>query len=943
MLPVFPRRVFFRAHPCWVRLGRAMLWAGVWFGAFHEASAQGLIPLGPLLAEADLATKAERPLDAASALERVITEVGRGASLPGGLSLEQVRVAAASAAFRGGDVVRAEALARQITGPSVSAAALAEGRLVLGLSLAQQKRYADAMPVFSALAEAMTWRDQALLYLALAAESAGDLDAAINAYGRLLALASPDADWADAGLAVVALHLKREDPEAAHAVLRELGAAEAVVDNLVALDALRLDVAERLSAAGDTEGAVRLLETVKSRAALLARQRERVSRLEALMAVSPRVFATVAETDRARRGRQRYERVRAAMTALETTADYDAVVAMRRAGAFYASGGLWEAALVLERLLADAPDAACGESAERLRVQAYAEAGRYERAKAAFDAMHTRRGESEPTAQALYALAQACQVQGRLAEVAELLDLGVERFPRSPLRETMWVMRINALFGLARFAEARGEADRALAAYPEGALGEDAFYLRCMAGLVLGEHARALGELDDYQRRFPNGRYGDDAAYRVAAALYAQQAFAEAEQRARGWLAERAGDHPQRGEVLSLLGDILAARSRPEEALQAYREALEAGLPDEPLGYVLDEATKLYQARGDNVGAAEMWEAFATARPSHPFVVNAAYWIGRLRTRAGKPDEAVRRMAEIARTQLEEAGNDGMERLLSELARLLVAVPDAEIEARVDQLLFAGGVPGAPTAEARRCFLLAQRAAAKRQTALEGEWLDRILALEAMDSLPPALLGRLGDRLRERGEAGRARRHYEHLLKVYPRSVYADFGQVGLGDLALAEGETARALKRFDEAIDRAGARHKLLEATLGRGRALFALGRLDEAEAVFRQVSASREWRGEPTVTSLLCLGEIAVRRGTRNDLAQAQAHFQRVYLTYRKFTPQVGRAYLRSAEVFEQLGQRSEALATYRELLRDERLAALPEAGVARERVARAEANGT
>jgi tetratricopeptide (TPR) repeat protein len=113
-------------------------------------------------------------------------------------------------------------------------------------------------------------------------------------------------------------------------------------------------------------------------------------------------------------------------------------------------------------------------------------------------------------------------------------------------------------------------------------------------------------------------------------------------------------------------------------------------------------------------------------------------------------------------------------------------------------------------------------------------------------------------------------------------------------------------------------------------------LDRLDAAQELFEQIAANREWRGEATAESVWSLGEILVRRGGPENLAQAQAHFQRVYLSYRKFTPWVARAYLRSAETFAELGRQPEAVATLREMLRDERLATSVEAAAAHQRLA-------
>ncbi len=107
----------------------------------------------------------------------------------------------------------------------------------------------------------------------------------------------------------------------------------------------------------------------------------------------------------------------------------------------------------------------------------------------------------------------------------------------------------------------------------------------------------------------------------------------------------------------------------------------------------------------------------------------------------------------------------------------------------------------------------------------------------------------------------------------------------------------------------------KLKEVTLGKGKVLLAMGRLDEAKKLFEQVAAVREWRGEATAFSVYSLGDIEARQGR---WAEANAFFQRVYVGYQKFLPWVAKAYLRSGESFEKLGKKEEAANTYRELLR-------------------------
>jgi tetratricopeptide (TPR) repeat protein len=115
-----------------------------------------------------------------------------------------------------------------------------------------------------------------------------------------------------------------------------------------------------------------------------------------------------------------------------------------------------------------------------------------------------------------------------------------------------------------------------------------------------------------------------------------------------------------------------------------------------------------------------------------------------------------------------------------------------------------------------------------------------------------------------------------------------------------------------------------------------MASNRLPEAKELFEQIASNRSWRGEATAQSIYSLGQILVMRGSSEDLAQAQAHFQRVYISYKKFTPWVAKAYISSGETFEKLGQIPEAIATYKEMIRNQdRFENYPELAKARERL--------
>lgn len=916
-------------------------------------SAQIQVPLPQVLGEADMAIKAKKPADAAPLLDMVLDRVSRGESLPSGLALSTVQLLAANTHFQIQNYARAEQIAKELLKTTTSGLALADGRLVLGLSLALQDKFAEAVPVFEALEESPTYRDKALMYRSMAAQQANMPDVAIDALNRLLASAPRDADWSDSALTLISLQLQQGNLTEARRGLELLRGNLHTVDNLAGLNVLSLQLGDSLLNATppDLIGALTAYRTVLPRAELLRLQKHRTQRMEQLVARQKALYSTsITDSDTVRRIEARIAATKKAVEEIEQRPEYDATLYYRLGHTFLQRGGAWEAAIILERLLKEYPNAQERELAFAELVRAYADTGRVDRMRGALDEFMRVIPESKLIPQSLYVAAQAASDQGRADLQLEFLETGIKRYPDAEITEYMVLMLANVHFAGMRFEEARETADTYVTRYPEGRFAEDALYLRAMATLVLGRASDAVKEITDYLNKYPEGRFVADGRYRIAAAQYAMQDYAAAEKQLEAWLSDYPIDHPQRGEALSTQGDVYAGQNRIEEAIKSYRAALASSLlSDDQLGYVLDELTKHYQSKRDFNTAALMWEEFAREQPDHPFVINAAYWIGRLRSRDGKIDEAIGQMGEIARRYITDPNRDAVERLLTQMATLLARNPKPgpdgvrppppspeQIAARIQRELVSGENLRQPTVRARVLFTRAEVASFRKDNALRDKLLAQIGEEIAPEHLSPGLLGRVGDLLREQGKIERARACYDQLVLRYPRSMYADFGYVGLGELAYAAGDYENALTHFTNAIDRAGARFKLLEATLGQAKTHLASNRLDQAKEMFEQIAGNRAWRGEATAQSIYSLGEILLKRGGADDLAQAQAHFQRVYISYKKFTPWVAKAYLSSGQTFERLGQTVEALQTYREMLRDERLSSFPETARARERIA-------
>lgn len=926
------------------------------------------IPLVQILAEAETAQGAGRDADVARLLDRVLSRVDGGEALPRAVDPGRLKLAAAVAHYRTGNPERALQIALPLaaSGSKSPGAVSTDARWLAALARAASGKFKEAADEFARLAEIASYADRVSLYQAMAAQEAGQADVAIGAYHRHLERSPRNEAWAEAAMAVIALHLDQQQFDEAKRGLDVLRPALGLVDNMAALNLLSIRLGDVAMARNDPAAALAAYGTVRLREDVLAMQREKDRRLERrLERWKSGAESRAAEADAIQRLEAARARIRAAVVEIERMADHDALVLLRRGEAFQRRGNVWEAALVFARLSTQSPPAPASviERALAGLVAACAESGRSEKALAAARRLAGEFPKGTLAAPVLMLAASKAEARGEGKAQMEFVELALQSASPPELSEPLQVMRAHALMSAGRHEDARRAADGYLGAFPEGRFAEDAGYLRAMAGLITGPAARAALEIREHLGKFPDGRFVADARYRLAAAEYSLQHYTIAEELANRWLGDFPGDHAQRGEVLSLRGDILAAQDKEEEAVASFREALGHPLADEGLGYAMDELTRLLVAHDQADEAVERWRKLAADRPDHAFAVNAAYWIGRLLGRQGRHAEAIETMAGLIRAQLAEPGRDTVERVLLELAKVAVAqsggtrlrnatasggsapvkthAPDPSTERSgafdAAKVLLTSETRMSATARARVEFVQAEIDSLRGRTAESEQRLKRIVAGTAIEALPAGLLGRLGELLLRDGDTALAARYFSTLVERFPRSPFADFGYVGLGDLALQRGEADHALEHYRDAIDKAGATHRLREATLGRARALLALERWDEAKGEFERIASNRSWRGPATAESLFALGEMLVRRGDAESLAQAHAHFQRLYVGYRKHDAWVAKAYLRSGEVLERLGRAGDALATYRELLRDPRLKRFPETGAAQLRAER------
>lgn len=916
-------------------LGMAVGSVGGFLACGHAQVKVPQVPLTHLWVEAEGHRDAGRWVEAAGLAERVLQRVDQGERLPSGMVIDQVRVLAAGWALRAGVPAVAEAQARRVVESPTAAAWRGEARMILGLALLGLERAAEAERVLEPLAEEARFRDRVGLLRAWAARAAGRLERAASLLAERVRLAGGDEEKGEAAWAWAEVELERGEPEAAWTAVRHLLDRSGAGANPAAAGLLGLRVMDQAARSQRWELVLAVGAALPARAQLLGAHATAEAELRRLRDLAGVAEGAGAESVARWRREQQHARLAAARAALEARVHFEAELLVRRARAYHARGQVWESALVSGRVLLRWPESPEAEEAAAWRVRALAESRRPAAAIAEAESFAARHARSSLLAPTLGIAAGAAAALGDGPRQVRLLAAALAADPAADLRDALRLRQAQAWIGVGAFDEAWKAAGGLRADSPDGPWREEARYLQAMASLAGGEARRALVELAAYADEYPEGRFRADAAYRGAAARFGVGDLAEAERATAAWLQRYPADHLQRGEVLSLRGDILTAAGQREAAVEAYRGALDHRLEAEGRAHALDELTRLEVALGEGARAVSRWRGLAAANPDDPLTLSAAYWIGRILSQEGDATAAAEAMAELVRPHLADPAREHVERVLAEIARTLGRATREPV-APAETWLLEPAQRTQPTARARARFVDADVLARRGDVDAAEALLDQLETECPLDALPPTLLARQGDRRRLRGERDGARRCYEALLARIPASRLQDVAYVGLGELALTNADGTAALAWFERAL-RAGAPTRLAEASLGRAAAWRMLGRRDEARAALEEGVADRAWSGETKARAWVLLGELHAEGTDAASLARARACFDRVRVAHRRAIGWHLQAVLGGGQVLERLGERTAAADMYRESLADPRLAALPESAQLRTRLAR------
>lgn len=737
--------------------------------------------------------------------------------------------------------------------------------------------------------------------------------------------------------------------EAAIKILSYLMQRMSSVENPLQINALAFEVGDALLDRKSIREALRAYAMVKPKAEVIAWQR---AKLEAMM----RRHAANAEAARISPARAaEFHQANAAILNLFETGkkileqasqveDFAVSLRLRQARAYQELGRHWECVLLLENVLSGTASDAVREEVLYALVVSHSELKNTAEMESEL-ARYQREFPKGKNAESIDFISGILKLEREDLNAAEtIFTRMVGAYPKGEKAATTVFLLANTRFAATRYADALGAYADYNKRFPTGEFAEEARYRIALCHFFSGDYEKGHPALDAYVKEFPTGAFVGDALYRIAVCYQAAARYDEVIRRCVQW--EK--DYPENSllaEVVALKGDALAGQNKREEAAAAYTRAMEANPDERVLGYVVMEANKQYQKLGRWDLSTQLFREFLQNHPGHAAEVEAVYWLSKCLAREGKHQEAREMLARKVAATIADRSRDAVEQILTQLAQLCAKRPptanfsgaDAPASAAYDPAAemrghLAGISSEDPLVRARLYFAEAELARLTRRATDAEVWMDKVADEIPVKSLGAALLAQTGDRFTQRGEGEKAKAVYAELMKAFPGSSLLEYAFNGMGQLELLAGRAEEALRWFEDAVKKTGAVSKLKDVTLGKAKALFGLGKMEEARVVFEQVAAAREWRGEATAESVFYLGQIAFEK---HDYAAAVQFYQRVFVAYQRYPRIVAKSYLRAADCFEKMGEPQKALAHLREMVSREKLDGLSEVKKARERM--------
>ena len=375
------------------------------------------------------------------------------------------------------------------------------------------KDYPTAIKLFAQFENDPAYREQALISESQTYREMGKPEDEIRTLEKLIAPDIKTRTQARGAVTLVELYTTQGNAEKAVSLLGILQRKTALIENLVALNALAVKLGDELAEKKLYPQAIQAYRAVRSRDDVLKFQNERIAgmekRMEAnLKAVAGNPQAFVAATQVNNEIKAQLAEARQLLAEFEKLPDFTPTLYFRMAKCWYDWDHKWEAIVVYDRILTKYPDAKSDrEPALFGMLIGYAEVGQIPRCQK-LCTQYVSEFPEGPNAGTVGYLSGAVALQAGDPKGAEsYFGTMLEKQPKSDYRE-----RMRYLLGVAKFMQ--GKYDEAIKEYeqyeknfPTGENLKEVRYRHALSHVFAGEWEQAVNALNAYLQKYPKGDY----------------------------------------------------------------------------------------------------------------------------------------------------------------------------------------------------------------------------------------------------------------------------------------------------------------------------------------------------------------------------------------------------------------------------------------------------
>jgi TolA-binding protein len=823
----------------------------------------------------------------------------------------------------------------------------------LGRAYENANKLQDAMAIYRQFEQLYTGKTEVAFAILRRAEILFKLEDQLGSIQLLNTFYASDAAYTlriQARLRALQHCLTIDDREAAKLILFHTEWSISTMPELAVLSFSALRMGDILLDANDYKSALRCYRLALPKTVLVEAQENRLREIRAVYQKKAPLVAQSSDHIWADYYRQLISRIESQLEHLKNTEDYTSGFYLRYGQALLLANRPREAWTVFDSVASEEDfDEETRATAHYRSIVAAGALKYWDNALQLAHQFTETYPHSPLIPQAFYLIAEAYQGLHDYQAAIKILTSLIKKYPAHPLNPRWQFNRGFCHLLDERFANARKDFKRLLDTYPSGALTINACFWHAQCQFFEKKYPLALKEFDDLVTTVKRHPLTPEISYRRASTLYAMRNYTQALTEINRFLTEYF-QHQRYDEAQVLKGDILMGKGDLLAAKKVFTElTTESG---NLFLYAVFQVGKIYRALEDYEGMVKHFKIYLGHDDlvTKQRVSEALYWIGW----AYAQQDNIEQSFHIFINELQDYGNIPE---TNEVMLILKTLDDLYAQYRqrgnVKQLkdhplLTAINFETWLLTESEKAFTtkiftyfsrinlyIADRLKKQNRREEAHALLVEIINNVPLEYLDAEGLGETGLIMEQQGNPLAAER-FEMLLNKFPAHPQRASAYYGFAKLALENKDYSKTLSYIEKLAHELPGHPLATESTLILGKTLIKLDRADEAITHYEDLLRLKSTRGRIHARALQGLAQSQLALGAQS---KAVAYYQRIYTLYRAYPELVTDAYLKSAKIFEAMGDLQSAYNTLDEMLNSAELIALdnlPQAQVEHNRLA-------